>query len=56
MKNSILIFGIVTLAFISCNDGDTKKMLSEDRVKGETVEAEIIDEHNSKNSLDWAGL
>jgi len=53
MRKSVFIFGVAIFAFIGCKNDVKKEVTVQDEL--ETVES-TIDEHNSQNSLDWAGL
>ncbi len=54
MRKSVLVIGIAILTLVGCKNGEQKDVTSEEIQ--ETIDPTIIDEHNSQNSLDWAGV
>lgn len=50
MKNILIILSSISIILLSCNNENTPK--NNTTVK---QQAEFIDEHNSRNSLDWSG-
>lgn len=53
MKKTILLFALATTVLFGCKDGEKKEVVSEEIVE---VDAPVIDMHNSRTSLDWAGV
>ncbi|MBA3987014.1 MAG: copper resistance protein NlpE N-terminal domain-containing protein, partial [Flavobacteriales bacterium] len=53
MKN--LILSVLTIAFLSSCNNSKKTDADLDGVDMEKDEIEVVDHHNSQNSLDWAG-
>lgn len=67
MKNSILAFSAITLTFFSCekktetlvttdNNQDTIVVKTTDSLAPNDDTGLLVDEHNSRNSLDWDGI
>lgn len=54
MKKSIFIFGMAVLTVIGCKNQEKKEVTVEENM--DTMVSEVIDEHNSQNALDWAGV
>lgn len=54
MKKAIVLFAIATAFLVSCLNAEKKESSLEET--SETVDAGLIDSHNSKNSLDWSGV
>lgn len=57
MKKSIITFFVLGLTVISCNKKESETTISADNteiIASDTL-ANINDEHNSQNSLDWNG-
>lgn len=57
MKKTALLLVLAATVMIGCKNGEKKESTSEEMM--ETVkndDSAVIDDHNSKNSLDWAGV
>ena len=54
MKKIFLAFGIATTIFIGCKNVENKENVSDETM--ETTDNNVVDSHNSENSLDWAGV
>lgn len=54
MKKILLAFGIATTIFIGCKRVENKENVSNETM--ETTDTNVVDSHNSENSLDWAGV
>lgn len=57
MKRTALLIALSATVLFGCKNGEKKEVSSEEMV--ETIETEgsaVIDDHNSQNSLDWAGI
>lgn len=57
MKKSALLLAFVATVMFSCKNGEKKEVTSQETV--ETVKIDdsaVIDEHNSQNARDWAGV
>lgn len=54
MKKIFLAFGIVTTIVIGCKHVENKENVSDETM--ETTDTNVVDSHNSENSLDWAGV
>ena len=54
MKKSIFIFGIFLLTMMGCKNEEKKEVVT-DQTMDEIV-SDVIDDHNSQNALDWAGV
>ncbi|MDE0535713.1 copper resistance protein NlpE [Tenacibaculum sp. L6] len=53
IKKSAAILAMTSLVFLSCkNQGNSN---TENKVEQQPKQ-EFVDEHNAKNSLDWAGI
>lgn len=57
MKKSALLLVLAATISFSCQNEEKKKAFSEETVEiVETDDSAVIDDHNSQNSLDWAGV
>lgn len=54
MKKIVLGLAIAAITFVGCKNGEKTETSSEELT--EAVDPTIVDSHNSKNSLDWAGV
>ena len=53
MKKTIFLFALATTLLFGCKDGVKNSEVSEETVE---VDTPVVDMHNSKTSLDWAGV
>lgn len=57
MKKSLLVFGIMSLILSGCKNDGKKELTTEEMVENiDDEDARVIDDHNSRNALDWAGV
>ncbi|SDW11394.1 copper resistance protein NlpE [Aequorivita viscosa] len=54
MKKLIFVFGIALLTLTGCKNQEKKEMVVEENM--DVMVSEVVDDHNSQNSLDWAGV
>ncbi|MGO3181625.1 MAG: copper resistance protein NlpE [Aequorivita sp.] len=54
MKKTALIIALAATVMLGCKNEEKKEVTSEDPM--DTMVSEIVDDHNSQNSLDWAGV
>lgn len=55
MKNSIVLAAALLALTLSCQNSSKSNEETAEMDSTATVDAPMIDEHNSENSLDWAG-
>lgn len=53
MKKKVLLFAMAIAVMFGCKDGDKKEMISDEAVEADMP---VVDMHNSRTSLDWAGV
>ncbi|WP_026451275.1 copper resistance protein NlpE [Aequorivita capsosiphonis] len=57
MKKITLLFVLAATIMFSCKNDEKKEVTSEETVKDiETDDSQVIDDHNSRIALDWAGI
>lgn len=54
MKKSALLLVLAATIMFSCKNDQKKEITSEENM--DAMVSDVIDEHNSENSLDWAGV
>lgn len=54
MKKIGLLFTVMVSLLIGCNNSEKKEVTLEDNM--DAMVSEVVDEHNSQNSLDWNGV
>lgn len=54
MKKTLFVFGIAMITLVGCKNEEKKQVINAETM--DEVVSDVVDEHNSQNSLDWSGV